>query len=1222
MKVIWIYWLFLNKVISNYLKKCEMNVAKKYEKIKSCVEVNPQEDRSETFYINLAPKDDTDKDGVYKHALEWALKDDKVLNVALTGSYGSGKSSILTTFIRQHFGYHYLNISLASFQNDVSQDIDNNLIEKSILQQIFYKVKAGKIPYSRFRRISNHKLINILSWIFILVFEGISGVLLFFPTIITGINKNIFFLKTQFSALYVNILIVTFTITFLLIVVKIARYFFKNVKISTIKIENVEFNTGNNESVFNKYLDEILYFFETTKFDIIIIEDLDRFENIDIFIKLRELNKLINNSDQILRKVVFVYAIKDDMFCTKDRTKFFDFIIPVIPVINSSNSNEILMKKIKEANLEESLSESFINDITIYIDDMRLLNNIFNEFLLYKENLKGVGLNSQNLFAMVVYKNNYPEDFAKLQFDEGIAHNAFMKKTTIISEEIQKRRKRYIELEERLKKANQEHLNSLRELKVAFLDLASGGQYVHQFQVDGANYISLDFLNGSHDFSIMKNSSNIRCYCNGSWTPPRAVVTIISGSPLSFFERQEIMELKNGSSLEEIREEMNELKLQEHDIKSWSLKRTINEVGNELFFDQNWKNTNNRLLIFLLRHGYINEMYHSYISYFYPGSLTQEDMNYVMSVKDQECLNFGYELTNVKKIISRLNDNEFKGLEILNYNLVEFLIENQPLYKEHLSSVMEVLSNESLKSLDFIDSYMEETKYREIFISNLCEKWENICNFILVKSNYSILHKDYYLINIINYVPLENILIINKQLILTKYISAKSDFIKLAQSLGQEHIQKIVEILKVLEIKFQNVDEELTASELYEYICQNSMYEININMINQVAHIKAGCDLEQLLELNLTCIKNSNYHPLINYIDQNIEVYVTEVFLKIPENRFDTEDTLIDLLDNDDVSIDTKNQIIHRVSICFSDITAIEEEYWSNLIREFKVIATWSNIIYYYELVNIIDDNIISFISNNDNYLILSASKINENDIFEEQLYRRLSDDIIKCEKITTSIFTKLSQSLPFKYDIMDMENISNERVRDIIQSDLLNFTDDIYTNVLKFHRDNLVFLIEKNIDSFLKMKKEIDKIDIYNILKSNEIKPEQKIRVISQMKEDWICDNDAKLASLICIVMLENNKDNSIKKPLLRSLFKNLISRDLKIRLLNAQMKFMDHTDISECLVAIGEPYSEISIKMKMPVIDKKPHDIELLNQLLLMKYISSYKEEKNRLRVYTKHK
>ena len=129
------------------------------------------------------------------------------------------------------------------------------------------------------------------------------------------------------------------------------------------------------KSIFNKYLDEILYFFEVNNYNIVIFEDLDRFKNPEIFVKLRELNFLINNYDKVDRKVVFIYAIKDDVFLSKERTKFFYFIIPVIPYLNSTNSYEILRKYVLK--VSTSIDEDYINDIAPYIDDMRLMNLIF-----------------------------------------------------------------------------------------------------------------------------------------------------------------------------------------------------------------------------------------------------------------------------------------------------------------------------------------------------------------------------------------------------------------------------------------------------------------------------------------------------------------------------------------------------------------------------------------------------------------------------------------------------------------------------------------------------------------------------------------------------------------------------------------------------------------------------------------------------------------------------
>ena len=141
------------------------------------------------------------------------------------------------------------------------------------------------------------------------------------------------------------------------------------------------------ETVFNKNMDEIVYFFEETKYRIVFFEDLDRLEDPSIFIHLRELNTLLNNYDGIKGRIVFVYAIRDDIFTDTDRTKFFEFIIPVIPIINSTNSGEIFLQKLEESEkkgIVHEISQEFILDVSPYVEDMRILQNIYNEFVIYK----------------------------------------------------------------------------------------------------------------------------------------------------------------------------------------------------------------------------------------------------------------------------------------------------------------------------------------------------------------------------------------------------------------------------------------------------------------------------------------------------------------------------------------------------------------------------------------------------------------------------------------------------------------------------------------------------------------------------------------------------------------------------------------------------------------------------------------------------------------------
>src|SRR5882757_2158734 len=92
--------------------------------------VEPDTDESLGF-DDLAPVDEAEQSDAYIKALKWALDNPRVRNIAVTGPYGSGKSSMLQTFMKRYWDdFHYLNVSLASFKEDT------NVLEtaESILQ--------------------------------------------------------------------------------------------------------------------------------------------------------------------------------------------------------------------------------------------------------------------------------------------------------------------------------------------------------------------------------------------------------------------------------------------------------------------------------------------------------------------------------------------------------------------------------------------------------------------------------------------------------------------------------------------------------------------------------------------------------------------------------------------------------------------------------------------------------------------------------------------------------------------------------------------------------------------------------------------------------------------------------------------------------------------------------------------------------------------------------
>nr|WP_228271894.1 P-loop NTPase fold protein [Acinetobacter soli] len=311
-------------------------------------------------YLSLTPITSADEDNAYSDMLKFALSQNKTNNIAITGPYGSGKSSVLQTFQKKHPQWKYLNISLATFKDELevenanSKEIEIEAIEKSILQQLFYSVDQKTLPRSRLKRIVTVKTRELIANTLFIFLWAFLALVVFFP-------QSIFFEKFSILASSDQLAITTASLLFLLFCIVglfTGIKYIEKLKELKLKFQDTEITLNNekSESILNKHLDEILYFFERTKFDVIIIEDLDRFENSEIFIRLRELNTLINNSKQVNRPIVFLYAIRDNMFKDKDRSKFFDFIIPIIPVINPTNAYDLIRKNYIN---EESDSEPY-----------------------------------------------------------------------------------------------------------------------------------------------------------------------------------------------------------------------------------------------------------------------------------------------------------------------------------------------------------------------------------------------------------------------------------------------------------------------------------------------------------------------------------------------------------------------------------------------------------------------------------------------------------------------------------------------------------------------------------------------------------------------------------------------------------------------------------------------------------------------------------------------
>ena len=113
-------------------------------------------------FQKLTPIDDAEI-GVYEDALDFVFKNDDVLNVAISGPYSSGKSSLIETYKKAHKEEGckgFLHISLAHFdsesENGNGEATRESVLEGKILNQLIQQIDPSRIPQSNFRIKRSH----------------------------------------------------------------------------------------------------------------------------------------------------------------------------------------------------------------------------------------------------------------------------------------------------------------------------------------------------------------------------------------------------------------------------------------------------------------------------------------------------------------------------------------------------------------------------------------------------------------------------------------------------------------------------------------------------------------------------------------------------------------------------------------------------------------------------------------------------------------------------------------------------------------------------------------------------------------------------------------------------------------------------------------------------------------------------------------------------------
>lgn len=1110
-------------------------------------------------FESLTPKILDENNPIYTKALDFAFENDNIKNIAITGVYGSGKSTIWNTYVKEKNLKNIITVSLGKYEDECgksnynndgkveniscSPEVDNdkeNRIERQIINQIVSQIDPKKISKSKYKFKSDKA--DLIETIFIF---------LFLVSIFILINWNEFKnFKLEISAFNVLNLVLFVSLFFIILGLK-KRNIFNISKVNFKLVEaQLDDKVSTDETVIDKDMKEIVYLLDNSCTEVVVFEDLDRYDNIEIYNKLRELNFLVNgyvNSNGKTKRIIrFIYMVKDGLFASKDRTKFYDYIMPVVPIIDSRTSENYLISlliKDKEENKKNpnELQANILASISLYIDDMRLLKNIVNEYYIYLNILpmKELNLNKNKLFAMMVLKNVFPDEFELLQGNRGYIFTLFNK----ISIEV------YNKIEEKI-----------------------------EFNMNEINTINKNFDGNSEH----KNDDKER--------------------------------IKNlGKKITELNVKQNELRNSTHKEKLYSLNK--NE-RNKIFYDTEniiVKNHYFPLVRFLILEGLIDETYYYYRANFdskVEGLLKIKDKIFLKDLRSNASLDIFLDVETPVEIIDRLNETDYGRESILNRNILKYLLENDE--NEIIDLILETVEKYNkyidLKKILNTFDYENIKKIMEV----LFEYGQYIGVLKMMKNcpKNSMLYK-----HILKAIVLNKKLAESKELkLFQRHIEQNQDIVS---TINENEFDIFIDNMFKLRFKFENLKSLELSKEKLTKIENNKLYILKISnviyLIQELLdeNVEYGKMIEKIYSLDkLKSMKEyieKNFNAfIILYINYNIrkEKYNNseEILIKILISGIDDSYKLEYLSKNvmNISKLEGLNKVIENKKII--------DKVLSENILEFNK----ENILFYGANISEYSEEFIKYLSRNINFK-------NRDRILAKN--KGLCNKLINNPNIDNKLFNNIIKYVNEKISCIDeryKEKNKKSRVKQLIKNKLLEINkENIEFLVQNRFNHEIKILIENseeeeqdNIVAYV-LKNDLDEELYYLILNSN-ISFENAKLVIDDIEE--YCDgveiekiNSEKKEIIKYIIenYLSNNNKEYIWKNFEEFNFKNEFIKKLEVK---DELKDLDNEILIEPILLYILENDNVSLNTKIKLIITKIENNSNVGEL--KKYISKVSE------------
>lgn len=1136
----------------------------------------------------------------------------RIKNIAITGPYGSGKSSIIQTLEKYYPSFNYLNLSLATLRpidaidqpeafsgnvdsaKDVLLENLNRKIEYSILQQIIYKEETKKVPNSRLRRIRHFNPIELTKYAIGFILFLLCFFILFEPAWFRVDSFYSIFNFGKFN-IYIDLISAIVLILEIYYLITIVIQAYSNSKLNKLNLKDGEIALEE-PSIFNKHLDEILYFFQVTNYDVVVIEDLDRFGTTDIFLKLRELNQLINESNVIKRPVVFLYAVKDDLFKDEDRVKFFDYILTVVPTINPSNSKDKLKKQLAIKGHTNILDDD-LSEIGFFIQDMRLLVNIVNEYDQYHKRLinDNDNLDGTKLLAMIVYKNFFPCDFALLHRREGLVYQFMTLKDKFISFAQEEITRRESEINELVKLSERDSHLKIQELRYFFMEELSNklnGIKVNTIKIDSLNRSISDIVSSDDFFNYILNQKVLSYnYIHSNGTSNTSTNIDVYDLYINSGYEKRIRALELRQNEEKYEETKRVIRAEKLGVSSQRLSDLLEKYSIAETIE--YKNLNLPPLIeVFLRRGYIDEDYYDYISYFYEGMISLSDRDTLTDIKRQRKGDYLKHIDHIENFVKELKHYNFNHDAILYIELLDYLVESESEKEQQYLALFYKRINRKQAPISFLSTYYLKGKHpSEVFSKFISLNTQSSWSQVQKHPNTS--ERESLLCAWLKYTEYP----VNGGI--QQWINQNYSFIaQNSDEIGEDIIIKICENSEFEKLEKGN-------SLVLSVAVKHRSYALNSNNIGVIIAFLDNGEFDDS-NITLTKIRTTRNQDFIEFIEDNI----VEVFpLFSITNKTENVESLTWLLNQDNLNEAALDQYLGGQTNPLPSLENIKQERWHLILKNYLIHPSWGALQQYMSFIGSFDEYLFNYIDKFAKQL--GDLSFGSDDDMKSMFFREIflnSNISSKSIQWLTPVFSGNS----FNGDT-ELANLDSERLQWFLNNNMLLFTEN-NSQILKGTEISADYLIKYKIDFLENITQEYLKNPkvVITLLDSLKLNDEERSIIIKNIPDSLVFNNQSIANRVVRYISKYDQLENSPSYYISLLQIAAINDDSIKVATSIIDNEVFDLEVCNNILKALGEPYYDLTDASKNPKFKLTALNKRLLEAVKSRRIITSYKPYK----------